>query len=237
MPGWVRRPAAPDPGALLAWPRNPASGRGRDRHRNSWVRKVLLSRRGCSAGPAPDHDRSAGRGDVGGVRGDGCPHGDADRGTRVARRSPLRVGVLRLHHRQPHRHGRLRLARPHHPVHARPRPAWRAKALAVKGEPAPSNRHDQLYVPRAMTTARALILRHDHRPDHVWSWSRRRRRRQHQACISHYGDEVSTMSAVAVLGVIERLMRLYVVCCVAAVVQVQRMDNSLPPSRSADSAA
>lgn len=112
-----------------------------------------------------------------------------------------------------------------------------AKALAVKGEPAPSNRHDQLYVPRATTTARALILRHDHRPDHVWSWSRRRRRRRHQACISHYGDEVSAMSAVAVLGLIERLMRLYVVCCVAAVVQVRRIDNSLPPSRSADSAA
>ena len=42
-----------------------------------------------------------------------------------------------------------------------------AKALAVKGEPAPSNRHDQLYVPRATTTARALILRHDHR-EHAW---------------------------------------------------------------------
>jgi hypothetical protein len=31
-----------------------------------------------------------------------------------------------------------------------------------------------------------LILRHAHRPEHVWSWSRWRRRRQHQARISHY---------------------------------------------------
>ena len=82
---------------------------------------------GVSRGPAPDHDRSADRGDVGGVRGDGRPHGDAD------------LSMLAV----------ARLAG--------------ANLLAVKGEPAPSNRHDQLYVPRATTTARALILRHDHR--------------------------------------------------------------------------
>jgi hypothetical protein len=31
-----------------------------------------------------------------------------------------------------------------------------------------------------------LILRHDHQPEHIWSWSHWRRRRQHQARVSHY---------------------------------------------------